>query len=318
MVAAIGLLVTLAAAASPERPPPNDPGGERRALRGSEGRLRAGVIDARGAFVPALGDTFADGPEMSGPAPLAWVYNLWRGAPRATYEHRAGTVVAGVVASDQFVPEVGSRVRRLADVVADGKASRWVYNHPRFSELYRDEPARADGPPPRPAPPPAKPKLPNISPAFYTPERVEVGPFPPPPGWSLMPFDKAYNQQLPDGDPFVVRLAGAVAELGHLDPCGEFSPDYRVPVMRVDAAPTTATLFGAPGNKWRFRYNVPVAKEPESVCEFRSGRVLTGVLRPDGLFVPEVGSEVIAFSKYDPASAPRIYNLPGVLRPVAR
>lgn len=48
------------------------------------------------------------------------------------------------------------------------------------------------------------------------------------------------------------------------------------------------------------------------VYEYRSGRLIKGVIDTDGYFVPDLDSKIIAFKdyKYTP-EAPRIWNLPG-------
>jgi hypothetical protein len=56
-------------------------------------------------------------------------------------------------------------------------------------------------------------------------------------------------------------------------------------------------------------------REPdEPVYEYRSGTLIKGILRKDGKFVPDEGSEIVDFKKYEKKKGvPRIYNLPGVL-----
>jgi hypothetical protein len=56
------------------------------------------------------------------------------------------------------------------------------------------------------------------------------------------------------------------------------------------------------------------AREP--VYEFRSGSLIPGFLDIEGNFVPEVNSEIMAFSKYKYSpTGRRIYNLPGSFVP---
>jgi hypothetical protein len=51
----------------------------------------------------------------------------------------------------------------------------------------------------------------------------------------------------------------------------------------------------------------------EPVYEYRSGRLIRGILDSDGNFVPDLNGRVIDFKNYRYGkSAPRIYNLPGV------
>ena len=57
---------------------------------------------------------------------------------------------------------------------------------------------------------------------------------------------------------------------------------------------------------------VNAGKADEVVYEYRSGRLIKGVLDRDGNFVPELGSRIFAFEDYKYGKdAPRIYNLPG-------
>src|SRR6476469_9557274 len=98
----------------------------RRALRASDGRMRAGRLIGSGDFVPAVNNTFTNGPEMSGPNALAHPYNLYHDGVWEVYEHRSRAVIRGLMTSDQFVPDMGSRMVPLVTVLKDGKPDRRV------------------------------------------------------------------------------------------------------------------------------------------------------------------------------------------------
>jgi hypothetical protein len=51
--------------------------------------------------------------------------------------------------------------------------------------------------------------------------------------------------------------------------------------------------------------------KPTRAYEFRSGRLILGTLGTDGKFVPEIGSNVVAFADYKHGEDPWIWNLPG-------
>jgi hypothetical protein len=89
---------------------------------------------------------------------------------------------------------------------------------------------------------------------------------------------------------------------GKLDAAGNFCPDRSW--IDVEGAISRSPPFN-PLNR----------KDNESVYEFRSGRLIPGVLSMDGNFVPELGGKVIAFKDYTyKPGATRIYNLPGYFK----
>lgn len=97
--------------------------------------------------------------------------------------------------------------------------------------------------------------------------------------------------------------------LGHLNPDGDFVPDFDNPTagFRIKHVPA-----GLPA----FTYLNKPSRDGEPVYEYRSGRLIKGVLWEDGTFVPEIGSQVIGLKEYRPGTGwPRIYNLPGRLVP---
>jgi hypothetical protein len=101
--------------------------------------------------------------------------------------------------------------------------------------------------------------------------------------------------------------------LGHLNDSGDFVPDHseHLPQGFKAGQPfSSVSLFTF--------LNFPKIITGESVFEFRSGRLIKGVLHQDGRFVPDVDSKVIDLKDYlkDYRPGPgevRIYNLPGRL-----
>jgi hypothetical protein len=104
-------------------------------------------------------------------------------------------------------------------------------------------------------------------------------------------------------------------ELGHLNDQGDFVPDYGLPPFPLTQPVKPAGEI--PTNKpalWY--YNLPAeGADRESAYEYRSGRLLKGVLLKNGTFVPDLDSVVLDFKEYVPGEkALRIYNLPGRLK----
>jgi hypothetical protein len=103
-------------------------------------------------------------------------------------------------------------------------------------------------------------------------------------------------------------------ELGHLNDQGDFVPDYGLPPfpLTMPVKPAREKPHTPPA---LWYYNLPVeGADGESAYEYRSGRLLQGVLRKSGTFVPDLGSRVLDFKDYVPGKqALRIYNLPGRL-----
>jgi hypothetical protein len=114
--------------------------------------------------------------------------------------------------------------------------------------------------------------------------------------------------------PWVAHVRDELMELGHLNDQGDFVPDYGLPVFPLTQPAKPAGEQGThPPTLWY--YNLPVeGAEGESTYEYRSGRLLKGILRKSGTFVPDRDSRVLDFKDYVPGKqALRIYNLPGRL-----
>lgn len=98
--------------------------------------------------------------------------------------------------------------------------------------------------------------------------------------------------------------------IGRLDIAGNFledpPPDKAPPGPPPDPAKRGIPVINAP-------YVTAVGERvPQAAYEYRSGRLVKGVIDPNGNFVPEPGSKVIAFAdyRYTPGGLP-IWNLPG-------
>ncbi|HZU34600.1 MAG TPA: hypothetical protein VFA18_01755 [Gemmataceae bacterium] len=101
--------------------------------------------------------------------------------------------------------------------------------------------------------------------------------------------------------PYYGVRRGNMFVVGHLDAAGNFIPEPRMHWL-----PTHGT-YSLPQFDWLYRAHRP----DEPVYEFRSARLIKGVLK-DGSFVPDKGVKVIDFKDYRyRKGALRIYNLPG-------
>lgn len=267
-------------------------------------RSRFGRFDADGNFIPEpIHEPFpSSGP---GGGPFAFHFTNHVKGPSARGEHRSGRLILGTMVKGVFVPEIGSKVLDIKKDFDLKKPERMVYN------------------------------LWETVPAFWTEERKKQfprglpnDPEPPPgglpAGWKVVPFWKLISNR-PDWRD--VRVIGGIAEFGQLDDRGEFIPDYGLPIvsrdgikgpMRSDpwSGPRFYTLPQPPHLRWPYR-RADTQDDPEEAYEYRSGRLIKGMLHKTGNFVPELGSTVLAFKDHDPLrDRRRIYNLPGVLRRV--
>lgn len=109
----------------------------------------------------------------------------------------------------------------------------------------------------------------------------------------------------PAGPTYIGLQRGDKLWLGALDAAGNFVPDYRagwLPIGGHSAAPRYIGL------------NTMLSANTSALTyEHRSGRLIKGVLVPDGSFVPELGSRVTELKdfSYDPDQPlHEIYNLP--------
>jgi hypothetical protein len=264
-------------------------------LRGD--RYRLGRFDADGNFVPEAGFPPATG-MFHGIIPHIHA-NMASRDNRSVYEHRSGRLIKGILVANPkgvFVPEIGSTILDLKKDYDNKKADRRVYN---MQETLRPSPLSPDPP--------------------------KAGQ---PTGWRLAPFREAFPHSPEQANPWFARVIGEVMELGHLSDEGEFVPDYGLPVfpfVRVkqpdvlqDASRRTMyyTLPQPPHLRWPSRRG-ETEDDPEDVYEYRSGRLIKGMLHKTGNFVPELGSTVLDFKEYDPIrDRRRVYNLPGVMRRV--
>ncbi len=188
-----------------------------------------------------------------------------------------------------FVPEIGSTVLDLKKDYDVKTADRAVYN---LRATQRRSP------------------LTDAPPAAGVPA-----------GWLLWRFREAYADSPELRDPWFIRVIGDVMEFGHLSNQGEFVPDYGLPALpfvKPKGGDDLQDLF-RDGTQRSMYYTLPRdGKDTEEVYEYRSGRLIKGTLQKTGNFVPELGSKVLDFKDFNPLASWRIYNLPGVLRPVKK
>jgi hypothetical protein len=234
-------------------------------------------------------------------------YILWVSPTQHfVYEHRSGRLIKGTTVENPrgvFVPEIGSKVLDIKDVDLK-KPDRMVYNMPEMTADYVAERKRKHG-----DKPPPKAPYPLLA---GTPDR-----------WEFIPFSRLdtdwFGRKLQEVKPIRhARAIGDTVEFGHLSDQGEFIPDPDLP-LESRASLLRKVKFDPPSLP-RY-YTVPKVSKgqaTEEVYEFRSGRLIKGTLQKTGNFDPELGSKILDFKDYDPLSRRRIYNLPGVLRPVKK
>ncbi len=111
---------------------------------------------------------------------------------------------------------------------------------------------------------------------------------------------------------WVVMQRAGVAYWGRLDAAGNFLHDAGRTSVPKDAMHKS----GLPEAR---ELNFPRGGEQETVYEYRSGRLIKGVLDKDGEFIPELKSKAVLLRdyKYHP-KALRIYNLPGRFKPKSK
>jgi hypothetical protein len=106
-------------------------------------------------------------------------------------------------------------------------------------------------------------------------------------------------QYVAESAPTVGYVKADKKYIGHLDKAGNF----------VSVEESQGGFDGAGNIQVR---NLPANGEREAVFEYRSARLVRGVLVKDGHFIPDAGSKVISFRDYVPIKENlRIYNLPG-------
>jgi hypothetical protein len=105
---------------------------------------------------------------------------------------------------------------------------------------------------------------------------------------------------VPDTDRRFAFYRNGFVMVGKLDARGNFIQEKR---YRSDSVPE---ILGCTPVRY---------EESTKVYEFRSGRLIKGGMLPTGVFVPEGGSKVTAFSdyRYGPGAMP-IWNLPGYFK----
>jgi hypothetical protein len=116
------------------------------------------------------------------------------------------------------------------------------------------------------------------------------------------PTQDEYEFKL-DSDRVVVIMRGDYYLFGKLDKSGDFAETGKASITSGLSAGSSAIL------------NHPFIRG-RAVYEYRSGRLIKGMLDRSGAFVPEVSSKVIDFKdyRYSP-DAIHIWNLPGTFVP---
>ena len=107
-----------------------------------------------------------------------------------------------------------------------------------------------------------------------------------------------------DTDRYVGLVYKGGVSVGRLDGNGNFLPE-----------PSMINLTGFKSGLPQYTLLVRGLQRGRPLYEYRSGRLIRGVLDKDGNFIPELGSTVIGFEDYLKAYQPdkslKIYNLPG-------
>jgi hypothetical protein len=213
-------------------------------------------------------------------------------------EYRSGRIILGtLLPSGVFVPEIGSKVLDLFKDFDVNEPERIIYNLPKTRHAFWAEWRKAGR---KAIPPASEPPAAGV-----------------PTGYKLLSFQEAYPNSPDKADPWFARVIGEVMELGYLSTEGEFIPDYSLPIFPYVA--DRKSIDRRVSEKHPLYYTLPKdGKKSEEVYEYRSGRLIQGTLQKSGNFVPELGSKILDFKEYNPNSPRRIYNLPGVLRPVKK
>ena len=121
-----------------------------------------------------------------------------------------------------------------------------------------------------------------------------------------------------DTDRRVAFVRGEYIYFGKLDENGSFIEDQQARRVPHPVLPSGVIDWQYTRDVLKSAINVPSENQrTERVYEYRSGRLVLGSLTSFGIFIPEVGSKVIALGDYKYSKeAPRIYNLPGKFVPV--
>jgi hypothetical protein len=256
-----------------------------------------GHVDAAGNFIAERGMgpyLRAQGLSSIPPSTLLNVRMNTELSHEPVYEYRSGRLVPGNLDDDgHFLPDLGTKVTDFQDYRPVPGARR-ICNLPgRFVEK-----GQQDSPPPKLTPPRADPPTTTGVPAGY-----HYQPF-----TTLARLHPAPAYAVP----WVAHVRDEQMELGHLNDQGDFVPDYGLPPFPLTMPVKPAREVAKPP---LWYYNLPVeGADGESAYEYRSGRLLVGILKKNGTFVPDLDSRVLDFKEYVPgAQAVRIYNLPGRL-----
>ncbi|MGL4420127.1 MAG: hypothetical protein ACRCZF_05655, partial [Gemmataceae bacterium] len=276
---------------------------------------RTGFFDSDGNFVPEIDSSLRSHhlyvSRLGNEPVLINNWPLCNSGYMLGGENRGNAFLAGTWGGKTdwlyFIPESGSRVLSRAEALRAANKDRLIYNYTHHTHIF------------------PKQSLPKKQSRQQTTPPPLIGP---PPGWELVSF-RAYDpRQYPTSDRWFIRVIQGVCEFGHLHSSGEFVPDYGLPVMKYSKTrdPSEFSFWAPPKEQqWdllrtknfypNYTYTLPLYGEKSEPCfEYRSGRLIKGILHDTGNFAPEIGSKVIPFTDYKPETDLRIYNLPGVLR----
>jgi hypothetical protein len=263
------------------------------------GELWAGSVDEWGVFHP----TPAQPPKpydkysgmTSGSRPREVIPNFGL-IDHSVYEYRIETLVKGVILDRfdnfSFVPEMGAQVLPVGTLGEQESfpiynlTNRGLAKSPHKKQLVASSESKEFG-------------LTCV-------------------GFELVlytnPVDDFIADQLSE-PPWFARKFGDYLEFGKLSRRGDFLPEPGLPIVATTQLPRPFRLRR--GIRQNIIYNSPTTRNGvEDVYEFRSGRLIRGKIHASGNFQPEVGSKVTPFRDYDPRKDLRIYNLPGILRPL--
>jgi hypothetical protein len=252
-----------------------------------------GHVDAAGTFIADRGlGVYRRGQAYSGLPPHASLNLPHKYPHEPVYEYRSGRLVPGKLDNHGiFFPDVGDTVNDFQDYRVVPSARR-IFNLPG---LFLENGKKGTAPPKYVLPARVDPPVPTGVPA----------------GYDYQPFSRLAEEA---PLPWVARVWHEQMELGHLSDQGDFVPDYGLPPYPL-TKPAKQVVDRLTHQPAPWTYNLPVeGADREHVYEYRTGRLLKGVLLRNGTFVPELNSRVLDFKEYVPgAQALRIYNLPGRL-----
>ncbi|MGL4420711.1 MAG: hypothetical protein ACRCZF_08620, partial [Gemmataceae bacterium] len=261
---------------------------------GNSKNRRMGIFDMNGNFTPYIG-TYLRSRHFNFTGVGYDIYLINKTYPRGfceCYERRTNAVIEGkygtLTDGRVFIPTEGSVVQRFQDLLKRERVDRLIYNYTERTLYDPPKNLKAD--------------------AFVDYVLQSPKPSAPPAGYRFLTYQEFDAMiEVPHDKRTVVRVMGSVCEFGVLERTGEFLPDYSLPVMEY-APPSSPSAFtidtfrfwAPPKNKERIRnfgdepyypnytYTLPLYGEKSEPCyEYRSGRLIKGILHNTGNFAPE-------------------------------